>query len=76
MGTRIFKVEYWYVEKFKNELDFPLESEDKTTKTLVAQDAFDAISRARDAQEKDCKKIKSILHDFDPINVTLEAESD
>jgi hypothetical protein len=80
MSTRIFSVEFWYGESIGLY---------KSQKTVVAKDALDAINKAKKFVESDPEhnydwepedapgeKAHTALVDFDPVNVTLEAEAD
>ena len=80
--TRIFSVEFYYVQTFDGKRDDgdPI----KETRNIVAKDAAQAVGLVGLALAKESssfvdedtkKKVDVGYVDYDPINVTLEAEA-
>jgi hypothetical protein len=77
--TRIFRVEYNFVEEY----DGKGGSTFKESKNVTAKNAGEAIAKVHSINTKSStyfdeekkKKVKVTRNHFDPINVTLEAEA-
>ena len=79
--TRIFNVEFYYVQEFDGVGD--RSSPIKENRSVTAKNAEDAIGKVRGIMAKSCtfydeetkKKVKITNGHFDSIGVSLEAEA-